>query len=164
MATGTVRIPSQTAIQRSGNQPTAIVGPFGHTTTLSVDSNGYLAGIQAPDRAVTSLTYDPTGLMSTLTDPNGNQHQFTFDSSGRLTQDTDPEGDFQALTLTGVNGGTPFAIGYDVDGYVVSAGGPAGALMAETYTRDKLGRVTDTSETTGGTTSAWHYGYDTERL
>jgi YD repeat-containing protein len=94
-----------TTIQRSGNQPTAIVGPFGHTTTLSVDANGYLASIQAPDGAVTNLTYDPTGLMSTLTDPNGNQHQFTFDSSGRLTQDTDPEGDFQALTLTGVNGG-----------------------------------------------------------
>ena len=98
-----------------------------------------------------------------------------------------------------VNGGTPLAIGYDVDGNVVgasdatvtrdpttglvsgaslgqitdsfaynsfgeptqyTANGPAGALMAETYTRDKLGRVTDTSETIGGTTTAWHYGYD----
>jgi RHS repeat-associated protein len=93
-----------TAIQRNGNQPAAIVGPFGHTTTLSVDSNGYLANIQAPDGAVTALTYDATGLMSTLTDPNGNQHRFTFGSNGRLTQDTDPEGDFQALTLTGVDG------------------------------------------------------------
>jgi len=60
-----------TAIQRNGNQPTAMVGPFGHTTTLSVDSNGYLAGIQAPDGAVTALTYDSTGLMRTLTDPTG---------------------------------------------------------------------------------------------
>jgi RHS repeat-associated protein len=98
-----------TAIQRNGSQPTAIVGPFGHTTTLSVDSNGYLSAIQAPDGAITALTYDPagnpTGLMSTLTDPNGNQHQFTFDPTGRLTQDTDPAGDFQALTLVGVDNG-----------------------------------------------------------
>ena len=41
-----------------------------------------------------------------------------------------------------------------------TAGGPGGALMAQAYTRDKLGRVTDTSETLGGTTTAWHYGYD----
>ncbi|SPE37114.1 exported hypothetical protein [Candidatus Sulfopaludibacter sp. SbA3] len=94
-----------TAIQRNGNQPTAIVGPFAHRTTLSVDSNGYLANIQAPDGAVTALTYDSTGLMSTLTDPNGNQHQFTFGPNGRLTQDTDPEGDFRALSLTAVDGG-----------------------------------------------------------
>ena len=84
---------NRTSIERNGDQPTAIAGPFGHRTTLSADANGYLAKIQAPDGAVTALTYNAKGLMSTFTDPRGNVHGFTFDGNGRLTFDSGPEGD-----------------------------------------------------------------------
>jgi RHS repeat-associated protein len=94
-----------TTIERSGNSPTAIVGPYGQRTTLTVSSGGYITKIQAPDGAATSATYSSNGLMQTFSDPRGYQHHFTFDSAGRLTRDTEPDGTSQSLTRIGVDQG-----------------------------------------------------------
>src|SRR5262249_12413136 len=67
---------NQTTVERSGDQPSAIVGPYGNRTTLSVDAKGYLSQVQQADGANTQLTYTDSGLLATLTDPRGNLHKF----------------------------------------------------------------------------------------
>jgi RHS repeat-associated protein len=94
----------------SGN--ITIVGPFGATTTLTPDANGYLASATDPANQTTQFTYgvDGIGLMATKTDPQGagGVHQFHFDpTTGRLLRDQDPAGGFLSFTPASfVPGGT----------------------------------------------------------
>lgn len=80
-------------ITRDANgQPTAITGPDGHRTQLTLNSGGYLAQITDPADATTTLSYHPGGLLATLTNPLGHQHTYTFEPDGRLHSDTNPLG------------------------------------------------------------------------
>lgn len=87
-----------TTINRSGGVPTSIVGPYGHTTTLQVDGNGYLSRIQGPLGNRILMDYAAGGLLTRLTDPRDGMHDFTYDSLGRLTSDSAPGTAPQTLT------------------------------------------------------------------
>jgi RHS repeat-associated protein len=89
-----------TAIQRSGNTPTAIVGPFGARTVLSVDAEGRLAHVIDPEGNAIGLGYDDGGLLTTLTDANHQVHTFEYDELGRLVRDANPAGGEQTLART----------------------------------------------------------------
>ncbi|MGW7720401.1 NHL domain-containing protein [Streptomyces chartreusis] len=79
-------------------QPTAITGPDGHRTQLSLNPDGYLAQITDPANATTTLRYHPGGLLAALTNPLGHQHTYTYEPDGRLHSDTNPAG---TTTLAG---------------------------------------------------------------
>jgi RHS repeat-associated protein len=90
-----------TTIQRdaSGN-PTAIVAPFGQTTTLLVDLHGYLSQVTDPAGHATLLTNSVSGLLTKLTDPKGKTYTFQYDTYGRLSQHADPAGGSISLART----------------------------------------------------------------
>ena len=99
-----------TTIQRDGKGgPTAIVSPYGQSTGLTLDGNGYLASITNPNNESVQLQYTPPvvgvphtgGLLSQLTDARAGIHQFQFSSEGFLTRDTPPDGAYQALDRHG---------------------------------------------------------------
>ena len=77
--------------------PTAIVGPYGQQTTLTLDANGYLTSITNPASESIQLASTSGGLLTSLTDARGNTHHFTYDALGRLTRDDDPAGGFKTL-------------------------------------------------------------------
>lgn len=84
-------------IRAEDGTPQAIVAPFGHTTALEVDANGYLANVTRPDSGTILLTHSDTGLLTSMTDANGNTHSFEYDEAGRLTRDADPAGGWKEL-------------------------------------------------------------------
>lgn len=75
--------------------PSAIVGPYGQRTELSVDTNGYLSEVRAPGLAPLGFSYTPQGLLTQMTHRDGNVSTFTYDMWGRLTRDDGPAGDSQ---------------------------------------------------------------------
>src|SRR5581483_5785744 len=68
-----------TTIERgSSGAPTAVVGPFGQRTALTVDTNGFLASVTNPANEITLLGSSVDGLLTSLTDPKGGIHSFTY--------------------------------------------------------------------------------------
>jgi RHS repeat-associated protein len=101
-----------TTIQRNtAEQPVAIVSPFGQTTTLAVDSHGFLSNVTDPLGKSASFVNSPTGLLTSRTDQNGNIFNYTYDSNGRLIKDADPLGGFVALTRTAATSGFGWTVG-----------------------------------------------------
>lgn len=94
-----------TTIQRDGTgTPTAIVGPFGQQTGLTLDGAGYLRQVTDPGGITTKLYHRGTGLgsglLDSLVDPAGLKHAFAYDTAGRLLQDNHPAGLQQTLVRT----------------------------------------------------------------
>ena len=89
-----------TTIQRSGATPTAIIGPFGQTTALTVDANGFLASITDPVNQAYALSSTAGGLLTGLIDPRGGIHSFNYDAGGRLIHDQDPAAGSTTLART----------------------------------------------------------------
>ena len=84
-------------------RPTALVGPYGHRTTLTMGADGYLASVENPAGETTSFTYDSgaaAGLLLTKTDPGGGVHTYGYDEAGRLISDASPTGRAVALART----------------------------------------------------------------
>ncbi len=82
-----------TQIQRNGaGQPTAIVGPYGQTTTLGLDANGFLNQVSNPANETTSMTSTSGGLLSSITGPLGDTYNVSYNSLGLVTQLSDPLG------------------------------------------------------------------------
>ena len=79
-------------------KPTAIVGPFGQRTLLTVDSNGYLASITNPADESVTLSSSSSGLLTSMTDARGNIHHFKYTDDGRLIEDKDPSAHTQTLS------------------------------------------------------------------
>ncbi len=93
-----------TTIERDAQaMPTAIVGPFGQRTVVTVDGNTRLATVSNPAGEQVRLYHSVVGLLDSLVDPRGKVHRFTYDSLGRLTRDDDPAGGFKTLTRTETN-------------------------------------------------------------
>jgi RHS repeat-associated protein len=103
---------NQTTIARSGNQVT-ITGPYGQTTTLTLDANGYVESITNPNNETTEFTSSSKGLLTSVTDPESHTSTFTYDESGRLIEAEYPPGS-GSDTLTRFN--VPVTNG---SGYVV---------------------------------------------
>lgn len=90
-----------TQIQRDGaGHPTAIVGPYGQTTTLAVDANGFLSTVSNPANETTMLASTSGGLLSSITGPLGETYNVRYDSLGRVTQVSDPLGGGWTDTVT----------------------------------------------------------------
>jgi RHS repeat-associated protein len=101
-----------TTIQRNGSeQATAIVSPYGQTTTLSLDSNGFLSQVTDPLGKSAMFTNLSGGLLASRTDENGNVYNCSYDSHGRLAKDADPVGGYTALTRTNANSGLGWTVG-----------------------------------------------------
>ncbi len=111
LATVTDRDSNVSTVDRSGDgTPTAIVGPFGQRTTLTLDANGYLASATNPAGETTQLMSSADGLMLTRTDPTLSSAQFTYDSLGRLIRDADGAGGFTQLTRTDSDSGSTVSL------------------------------------------------------
>jgi RHS repeat-associated protein len=90
-----------TKIARSGTTQVTITSPYGQTTTLGLDANGYLATLTDPAGATVTLTSSSDGLLRSETDALGNEKTFGYDAAtGRLTSDTDAEGNATTLART----------------------------------------------------------------
>lgn len=89
---------NQITIERGADRvPTALVGPFGHSTTVTVNEAGYLAGIVNPAGEAVQLSYTPQGLLTAYTNPNGHTATYVYDDLGRLQSATDASGVSQTL-------------------------------------------------------------------
>jgi len=105
-ATGNV-----TKIERNASeQPTAIVSPYGQTTTLAVDGNGFLSQVTDPLGNSQTFVNSSGDLLSTRTDANGNIFTYTYDSNGGLSKDADPLGGYVTLTRTNANTGLGWTV------------------------------------------------------
>lgn len=87
-----------TTIERSGNgTPTAIVGPHGQRTVLTVNDDGYLAAVTIPTNRTFSMNYHAAtarggGLLASFTTPQQATTTFVYDDNGRLLEDIGPAG------------------------------------------------------------------------
>ncbi len=95
-----------TTIERSANGDAhAVVGPFGHRTTLTIDETGYLERAVDPSGASFEMTYESGGLLATFTNRNGHTSSFSYDPDGRLVRDEGPTGTAVTLTRDAQSGG-----------------------------------------------------------
>ena len=95
-----------TTVQRNASeQATALVSPYGQTTTLTMDANGFLSQVTDPLGNSSILVNSSTGLLSSRIDPNGNLYSYAYDANGRLTEDADSLGGYINLGSTPSNCG-----------------------------------------------------------
>jgi RHS repeat-associated protein len=87
--------------------PTAIIGPYGHTTNLVMD-NDHLLGVIDPQGAKVSFAYSPGGMMTKMTDPRNITHVYEYDKEGRLTRESGPS--TRATTITRSDSDNGFTI------------------------------------------------------
>lgn len=106
-----------TTITYDASGPSAIVGPYGHRTSLAVDANGFLSGVTDPAGGVTRLSSDAGGLLAQLVDAAGGTHQFGYDGDGRLVRDQDAAGGVTTLART-----------VTATGHTVAVTAPSGAV------------------------------------
>jgi len=98
-------------IQRdTSEQATAIVSPFGQTTSLGVDVYGFLNQVTDPLGHTQTFINGSTGLLTSRTDQNGNVFNYSYDANGRLTKDADPLGGFVSTGRTDAPSGFGWAI------------------------------------------------------
>lgn len=147
---------------------------------------GNLATISAPSGVALSDTFDgllPTGetwagpVAGSMTEVydrgfqltsqslNGTALTFQRDGDGLLTQagSLAVQRDSTTGLVTGSSLGTVTdTIGYDGFGQVASYSASAGStpIFSVQFTRDNLGRITQRTETIGGTTDTYAYSYD----
>ena len=91
-----------TQIERTATgSPTAIVGPYGQRTVLTLDGNGFLASVVNPANEAVQLASDSKGLLQSLTTPRGNTERLAYDTLGRVVQAVDAAGNTRLWTRTG---------------------------------------------------------------
>jgi RHS repeat-associated protein len=99
-------------IQRNASeQPTAIVSPYAQTTTLGVDSNGFLSQVTDPLGNSETFVNSSGGLLMSRTDQNGNIFDYTYDGNGRLIDDADPLGGYTTANRTDATSGFGWTVG-----------------------------------------------------
>lgn len=78
-----------TEIQRDSDEdPTSVIGPYGHVTTLSLDVNGYIDQIVNPAGDTWTFAYTPQGLMTSAENPRHHATTFDWYGDGRLAAET----------------------------------------------------------------------------
>jgi len=92
-----------TTIDRSISDYITITPSGGATTTLALDTIGYLDFVQSPGGRITTTVHDSTpgreGLLTSFTDARNSTYTFEYDDKGRLATDTTPQtGNHQHLT------------------------------------------------------------------
>jgi RHS repeat-associated protein len=151
-----------TIVRDTTGKATAIVSPYGQTTYLYINNNGYLDSLTNPAGETHRFTYDDGGLLKTMRNAKNLLYQMTYDSLGRLTKDQDPLGGFKALSRTEIYSNscsTCGDVGFQVTmttalgkktTYRVERVTPGGILETNT---DENGQITLTSENPNGTTT-----------
>jgi len=139
-----------TTIQRDGSEhATAILSPFLQTTTLVVDSNGFLSDVIDPATHTSRFNNTSTGLITGRTDANGDAYNYLYDTFGRLITDSDPAGGSTLLTRTDSNSGysvtTATALGRTAT-YQVTTGGTAAEQLTNTWPNGLQATETDTPQ------------------
>jgi YD repeat-containing protein len=90
-----------TQVERAADgSASAIVGPYGQRTELSLDSNGFLASVQDPAGNAAQLEYAPGGLLNNITDVRGFSSSMVYDTLGRIITDIDAAGSVKGITRT----------------------------------------------------------------
>ena len=90
-----------TTIERdTAGQPTAIVGPFGHRTTLALNPDGYLATVENPAGEDTQLGYGQGGLLHEARRPPWRAAHVRVRRRGPPDSGREPGGGWQTLTRT----------------------------------------------------------------
>ena len=143
-----------TSIQRNGAIPTAIVGPFGQTTPLGVDGNGFLTSITNPASETVQLVHQSDGLLTSMRTPKNEIYNYSYDpATGFLLTDADPAGGSQTLARTIL---TPSATLRD--GFKVSDTTALGRTKSYQTENQKNGERKETSTATDGTQSVMTFG------
>jgi RHS repeat-associated protein len=100
-----------TSIQRDGNgNATAIIGPFGQVTTLTLDANGFLSSVTDAANDSYQFTYTADGLMTTSKTPRGSVTSFSYDGLGRLAREDDAAGGFRTFARIDQFPGSSFTV------------------------------------------------------
>ncbi|MDD5482365.1 MAG: hypothetical protein PHP98_01745 [Kiritimatiellae bacterium] len=82
-----------TTIERdSSNNPTAIVGPYGHRTEMKLDSNGWLTELTNPAGEKNLMSYTTNGLLTNVVSRRGYEFHQEYDAEGKIVGNTDPAG------------------------------------------------------------------------
>ena len=77
----------------SSNLPTAIVGPYGQSTKLELNDNGWSAKVTDPIERTYELTWNSvSGRLDKVIDPTAKVGTYKYDVTGRLERVTDPTG------------------------------------------------------------------------
>ncbi|UJW28410.1 hypothetical protein L3Q67_24340 [Saccharothrix sp. AJ9571] len=131
--------------------------PLGHSITYTTDSLGRRTRMTDPDAGTWTYEYDLAGRLTAHTDGKGQRTTFGYDALDRKTGKTSRAGTADAVTVT-------WAYDEPRDGFfntgrITTTADPAGS---KTTDHDALGRVVRTVRTTGGTTYAFHHGFDPE--
>jgi RHS repeat-associated protein len=96
-----------TRIERMASAaPSAIVAPYGQRTTLSINTDGFLATISNPAGETAQFSYANSGLLISLTNPLGNISHYIYDEDGRLVKEEKPGDGFAALARTRIDYGS----------------------------------------------------------
>lgn len=106
-----------TTIERVDGRPVAIVGPFGHRTTMSLGATGMITAVAGPGGWNRTFVYDDENRLIGHTDPGGNAASYTYGDDGRLTGSVAADGTTYSLTLTETERGRTGSVA--IDGQVV---------------------------------------------
>ena len=144
-----------TTLERQGDGTlTALVGPYGHRTTVTAGASGFPSRFENPAGEATSFTYDTgaaEGLLLSKTDPGGGVHTYGYDEDGRLVSDASPTGRTVALVRTETS--TGHSVSYttsDGRSTVHAVSEESSGAVRRTKT-DAMGGVTQTVTATDGT-------------
>ena len=97
LATVTDRYGEVTHIERDADgRPAAVVGPYGHRTTLELGAGGYLRTV-ADAAGVRAMEYGAGGLLTSFGEA-GEASTFSYDAEGRLLRDESASGGSSELS------------------------------------------------------------------
>jgi RHS repeat-associated protein len=110
---------------------------------------GRLAKVEDSDGHSASLSYDATGRLASVVAPNNETISFVYDAGGRLIEQR-------------LNSGQRTTQSWFEDGNLKQKQNlfNSTVLSSHLYTLDQQGRRAGQTETIGGTTKTWSYGYD----
>jgi len=96
LAAVTDQFGNATTFQTSGSN-VIITSPYGQSSMLTFDGNGFLASVTDPNGDVYGVTNNSVGYMTNFQKPMGQKSTVTYDSNGYVTEDLGAGGDYLSL-------------------------------------------------------------------
>jgi RHS repeat-associated protein len=155
---GPLAAPVSTVTYDLADDESTQTDPLGNKTSTYTDGNGQTIKVVNPDGTFTTNTYDADGNLIASTDALGNTTQYIYDDENRLIQTILPNGastfttynaDGQVTSTTDADGNKTTNT-YDANGYLASTTNALGQVTSYTY--DTLGNVSTVTDPTGTTT------------
>jgi RHS repeat-associated protein len=88
-----------TSVNYTSGVISGITAPFGQSTAITVDGNGYLASVTNPHSEAYSMTYSSGGLLGTFEKPSGVTSTMLYDTDGRLVSDSSSAGSSTSISV-----------------------------------------------------------------